>query len=368
MAHRLTDADKVAAKISVDPKALASADMAMLLVDGDINIESSKVEVNDRTCDGKFLAFNYYDPQRYQAFNLLKELGYGLNTNVDDFRLWRAIPIPIDAIKDGRINITITPNKPGCTVYGDAKGARNYLSADFLCVNRLINSKSSMEMRNESPILAGRSERSWSIQSVRGIEKLTDNPRIRLLIGRSSRPETAKSSDDGDISTASMVAEYKPKDFDENMRTATGELKISKSILKAARTTGLSQAIPTFRNARNLSITLEGDMCAASKSGDLGVVIETVTVNGNECFLARLPSSLPTTASWKHFEITDIAPCSTRQGAVSAIRIAFFPGPWQQIAGYGTDKKCTDTLLRNLKLTVKASTMPSLADKQLSIF
>ncbi len=351
----------------------------MLLIDGDANLEGAQVEVNGRKCDGKLLAFNYYDPQRYQAFNLLKELGYGLNVKVDDFRLWRAIPIPLEAIKDGSVNVTITPGKSGCTVYGDAKGIRHYLSPDFLCVNRLINSKSSMEMRNESPILAGRSERSWSIESAGGSEKQTDNPRIRLLVGRGAQPRVEKGAkqeesrtsiaeEESRPPTTSLITEYKPKDFDENMRTQTGELKISKSILKAARTTGLSQPIPTFKNATSLSITVEGEMRAASRKGELGVVVETVTVNHNECFLARLPSSIPTTTDWTHFEITDIAPCSSRQGAVNAVSIAFFPGPFQQIAGYGTDKKCTDTLLRNLKLTVKAATIPSLTDKQLQIF
>ena len=395
VAHNLKGDDKLSATISIAPETFKNADVAMLLVDGDANLESSKVEVNGRTCDGKLLAFNYYDPQRYQAFNLLKELGYGLNATVDDFRIWRAIPIPVDAIKDGSIKITITPDRAGCTVYGDTKGARNYLSPDFLCVNRLINSKSSMEMRNESPILAGRSERSWSIQSSGGVAALSDNPRIRLLIGRSTRPVTADASSDSASpkassdsathtassdsasptassdsagSTAAIVAEYTPKDFDENMRTPTGELKISKSILKAARTTGLTQSIPTIKNSSNLSITLEGEMRAASKAGDLGIVIETITVNHNECFLARLPSSLPTTTSWTHFKLTDVAPRSTRQGAVNAVSIAFFPGPWQQIAGYGTDRKCTDTFLRNLKLTVKASAVPSLEGKQLQIF
>ena len=109
-------------------------------------------------------------------------------------------------------------------------------------------------------------------------------------------------------------------------------------------------------------------MRANGKAGALGVVIETITANHKECFLARLPSSLPTTTNWTHFEITDLAPCSTQQGEVEAVSIAFFPGPWQQIAGYGADKKCTDTLLRNLRLTVKPSSLPSLADKQLLFF
>jgi hypothetical protein len=157
------------------------------------------------------------------------------------------------------------------------------------------------------------------------------------------------------------------KDFDENMRTPTGELKISKSILKAARTTGLVEKLPALA-AQNLSITLQGEMRAVAKPGELGVVISTVTDKKSECFLARLPSSLQTKPDWTQFEITDIAPRVTRQGNVNAISVAFFPGAWQQIAGYGADKKCTDTLVRNLTLKVRSVELPSLTDNQLIIF
>ena len=346
VAHDLKAADKAMAKISFPAKALKDADVALLMVDGDANLEGAHVEINGRQCDGKLLPFNYYDPQRYQAFNLLKELGYGLNVQVDDFRLWRAIPIPIEVLKDGTANVTITPNKSGCIIYGDRKGTRNYLSPDFLCVNRLINSKSSLEMRNESPILAGRSERSWSIRSVSGDTPLADNPRIRLVIGHNSQPE---SSDDKALPSETVLAAgIRPTDVDENMRTAGGEIKISRSILKASRSTAYLQLLPTWKHAKYLEITLDGDMRAVSKAGELGIVIETVTEKHNECFLARLPSSIPTATDWMHFTITDIAPCETRQGHVNAISVALFPGSWQQIAGYGTDKKCTDTLLRDL--------------------
>lgn len=382
MAHRLNANDKVIAKISVQPKAVASANIAMVLIDGDADLENAQVEVNGRKCDGKILPFNYYDPQRYQAFNLLKELGYGLHAAVDEFRLWRAIPIPIEAVKGGSISITITPSKSGCTVYGDNKSARNYLSPDFLCVNRLINSKSSMEMRNESPILAGQSDHHWSFQTANGISPQTDKPRIRLLVGRGSQvsrdeqksgPTSQRNSEEEKIGRATssevlLKSELLPENFDENMRAVTGELKISKSILKAARSTALLKVLPPRSNATYLEISLEGEARAVNKQGEVGVVIETVTENHNECFLARLPSSIPTSTNWTPFEISDLAPAETRQGKVNAISVAFFPGPWQQIAGYGADKKCTDTLLRNLHLTVKESSIPSLADKQLLLF
>lgn len=365
VAHHLKANDKVVAKVSLKPNAGKGADVAMLLIDGDANLEAAQVEVNGRKCDGTLLPFNYYDPQRYQAFNLLKELGYGLNLAVDDFRLWRAIPVPIEAVKDGTIDVTLTPSESGCTIYGDSKGSRNYLSPDFLCVNRLINSKTSTEMRNESPILAGQCERKWSLETATGSTPLTDNPRIRLLLGRSKVLSPEHAIPDETLVSSSLT----PASFDENMRVFdSNEIKISRSILKAARSTAIVQALPSGKSAKYLEISLEGELRAATKPGAVGVVIETVTENHNECFLARLPSSIPTNTNWSHFKVSDIAPGITRQGNVNAVSVAFFPGPWQQIAGYGADKKCTDTMLRNLHLTVKECNIPSLADEQFWIF
>lgn len=209
-----------------------------------------------------------------------------------------------------------------------------------------------MEMRNDSPILAGQSERSSTTTTGGATTPTKDN-------------KANKSSLTEDVTD--FQVHLQPKGFDENMRTLQGELKISRSILKAARTTGVIQKIPAFASP-NLSVTLEGEMRAVSKPGELGVVVSTVTDKHNECFLARLPSALKTVPEWTHFEITDVAPRVTRQGNVEAISLAFFPGAWQQIAGYGTDKKCTDTLLRNLTLKVRSAKIPSLSDKQLLIF
>ncbi|HEY9732381.1 MAG TPA: hypothetical protein V6C89_10745 [Drouetiella sp.] len=384
VAHRLNAGDQVSTTIKLPPSALSNASDVLMLVDGDVNLENAVVEVNGHTCDGKLIIFNYYDPVRYQAFNLLKELGYGLNVKVDNFRLWRAIPIPRDLLRDQSVNIAIKPGKDECTIYGDRWNARNYLSPDFLCVNRLINSKHSMEMRNDSPILAGQSERSSTTTTGGATTPTKDNLRIRLLVAKAFKAagtdintscNNNNNNNNNNKANKSSLTEdvtdfqvhLQPKGFDENMRTLQGELKISRSILKAARTTGVIQKIPAFASP-NLSVTLEGEMRAVSKPGELGVVVSTVTDKHNECFLARLPSALKTVPEWTHFEITDVAPRVTRQGNVEAISLAFFPGAWQQIAGYGTDKKCTDTLLRNLTLKVRSAKIPSLSDKQLLIF
>ncbi len=395
--HFLDYRDQAIQRISIAPSASKKATLALLLVDGDKNLGNNLVEVNGHNCEGQLLPFNYYDPQRYQAFNLLKELGYGLNVPVDDFRLWRAIPVPFELIKDGKLEIKITSGTNGSTIYGESHPGRNYLSPDFLCVNRLINSKASMEMRNESPILAGQSNHQSSLRDTDGTHSLTDSLRIKLLLaqpigegssanveqkslvenattpGSSKISPKRRASAHGDSkkaidASAVFLKDLELKDFDENLRGQDGDLKISKSILKAARTTGTVISLPDFGSAANLAISLSGQVRSGINAGSAGVVVETITDKKSECILARLPSSIETNREWSKFEIKDIAPYLSRQGRVTSISVAFFPGPWQQVAGYGCDRSCTDSRFRHLKLEVKAVDLPSLSGMHLSYF
>lgn len=391
--HNFNANETIHCKIVIEKKHLTHADAALLLIDGNMDLENATVEVNGRRCSDKLIPFNYFDPQRYQAFNLLKELGYGLNAKVDDFRMWRAIPISLDSIKDGIANVKILPGEKGSIIYGDKQLSRKYLSPDFLCVNRLINSKSSMEMRNASAVSAGTSNRSWvndfaqssSDNVLRGRDDapqirydapqgrddvpkvLDDVPRVHVLLA-----EARNRSQEKQPAQQKQVLEFAknllPADFDENLRTGGDEIKISRSILKAARTTGVVIEFPTFEGAQNLDICLEGDMRAQRKPGTVGVVIETVSANQKQTLLARLPSSLSTTEAWTHFRLCDIAPAFTNKSPIKTVSIAFFPGPWQQVAGYGADKKCTDTLIKNLRLSIKESAIPSLENMQLRFF
>jgi hypothetical protein len=398
--HFLDYRDQAIQTISLEPSASKNAALALLLVDGDKNLENDLVEVNGHNCEGHLLPFNYYDPQRYQAFNLLKELGYGLNVPVDDFRLWRAIPVPVELIKDGKLEIKITSDTNGSTIYGDQHPGRNYLSPDFLCVNRLINSKASMEMRNQSPMLAGQSSHQSSLRDSDGTHSLSDSLRIKLLLAQpiaesSATDEDKKSSiDNPNISANSKTStkwsvgtllarghskkainaptvfrkDLVASNFDENLRGQDGNIKISKSILKAAHSTGAVIRLPDFGDATNLAIALSGQVRSGTKEGSTGVVVETITDQKNECLLARLPYSIQTNKEWCRFDIKDIAPYISRQGRIVSISVALFPGPWQQVAGYGCDKSCTDSSFRDLKLDVSPSSLPSLSGMHLSYF
>ncbi len=370
--HLISNRDQAVQSIMFKSTAFKKGTLALILVDGDKNLESALVEVNGQKCDGHLLPINYYDPQRYQAFNLLKELGYGLNVQVDDFRLWRAIPVPIESVKDGTAVVKITSGANGCTIYGDSHPGRGYLSPDFLCVNRLINSKTSMEMRNKSSILSAQNVHQSLLQDTGGMHRLPDSLRIKLLLAEPISDDIAAVDTEAGktVSTPQSVFLKKlvPADFDENLRDQEGDLKISKSILKAARTTGTVISLPDFGSAANLAISLSGQVRSGTNAGSAGVVVETITDKKSECLLGRLPSSIETNKEWCEFEIKDIAPYLSRQGRVTSISVAFFPGPWQQVAGYGCDKSCTNSSFRNLKLEVKATDLPSLSGRHLSYF
>ena len=405
--HIIKPGEQLQCTISFDANNAKQAETALLLVDGTKDLEDAQIEINGQKTPFSFLPFNYYDAQRYEAFNLVKELGYGLNVSVDDFRIWRAIPIPIDQVKTGKLGITLTANKNLCTIYGDSIPSRNYLSPDFLCVNRLINSKTSMEMRNESAVPSGKCIRAARIKSSDGVKELTVYPRIKLLLAipaeqsksvvssgaiagnadvnnsntssadvNNSNTSSGKNATSGNASSTDAPSETELKknlfsqkltasDFDENLSSTKDCIKISKSILKAARTTATVIKIPQFAQASNLSISLTGQLRASGKPGSVGIVVETITDQKKSCFLARLPSSLRTTKDWSKFEIRDLAPYRTPNGYVTSISVALFPGPFQQVAGYGCDKTCTDTELRNMELKVHSVNLPSLEHQRL---
>ena len=89
------------------------------------------IEVNGYECSAPILPFNYYDPNRYQSFTLMKELAYGMNIGVDDFRQWRAVQVPVEAIAHkSQINIKIIPSA-ATTIYGDIDSSRHFLSPRF---------------------------------------------------------------------------------------------------------------------------------------------------------------------------------------------------------------------------------------------
>jgi len=74
-------------------------DSALVLIDGEKELEGASVRVNGYLCQGPLLPFNYFDADKIQSFNLMKELAYGMNVGVDDFRQWRAIAVPVDVFE-----------------------------------------------------------------------------------------------------------------------------------------------------------------------------------------------------------------------------------------------------------------------------
>ncbi|HEY9676694.1 MAG TPA: hypothetical protein V6C76_01735 [Drouetiella sp.] len=363
------------AVISVAPSNLEKADHAWILVDGDQRIEQSNISINGTKITEQLLPLNYFDSQRYLALNLMKEVAYGLNKPVTDFRIWRALPISVDLLQSGKVSIQLQAPETGCTIFGDKSASRNYLSPDFLCVNRLINSKTSLEMRNESPILSGLKESSFQLSGKREGDKSPEqptrtsnttrsNPRIMLML---TLPKTGtKETKTTDTQTEEKFEkDIEAKAFDENLRTADGDIKIGKSIIKAARTTATIIDLPKYPHATNFRIKLSGELRSSRKTGQVGIVVETITDRKRECFLGRLPSYLKTTDQWSSFKIEDVAPINQGDGHVTAISVALFPGPWQQIAGYGCDKTCTDTTLRKLHLEVEPLNLPTLEGKNL---
>ena len=159
-----------------------------------------------------------------------------------------------------------------------------------------------------------------------------------------------------------------PTEFDPLLRGPDSSIAISKSILKSARTTGCSVDLSHLAPADAISIKLTGELKSQAKPASVGVVIETENEKSNIIFSLTVTSLHTCYQDWQPFAISDLVPLTADHKRLKALRIAFFPGPWQQVAGYGCDKSCGDFAFRNLQLEVKAEPLATLAGKQLRYF
>lgn len=399
--YRLAAGDEAVKTTKFKTELSNNFDTALVLIDGDKALEGASIEVNGFRCTGPVLPFNYYDPSRYQSFTLMKELAYGMNITVDDFRQWRAIQVPLQAVaKRSEVSVKIIP-AAATTIYGDNDASRLFLSPDFLCVNRLINSKTSLEMRNYSASLSGQCLQRSVIKNAREARTLAGSLRVKLLLASkfdtaaNSKPDltlgrapvmpsqiadravarlanpSSANKDNQSMSIALAKTLTRPltqADFDPLLRGPNNSILISKSILKSARTTAATVQLSELGPAETISIKLTGELKSGTRPGSAGVVIETENDEKTSSLIGRLPPSIRATPDWQPFAISDLVTLTADHKRIKSVRIAFFPGPWQQVAGYGCDKSCGDFAFRNLQLEVKAAPLATLAGKQLRYF
>lgn len=385
IAHNLSPGEAIEKVIDFSScKVFEGAGETMVLVDGDYGLEKAMIEVNGHRLQSEVLPLNYYDSKRYRQFNLMKEYGYHLNVPLEDFRMWRACPVPIEFLNlSGKNSIKIIA-RDKFKIYGNEdKDTRRVLSTDVVCVNRLLNSLG-VEARPFDPVPSARvSARSYFIHRPSGAETVGDRPSrlgasnesvkeelsdgVRIHIARFPQPEE-KSRGQSAFPGEPFQRKLKQKDFHWLMRVhGSDEIRIGKYITNSTIAT-TTVALPSYPNASHMKVCISGDVKGWERAGKIGIVSTVGNPDNEQFLLARQPFWLPVKADWERFEIRDIVPIDVLEKRISTISIGIYPGPWPEVAGYGTDHTNTNSLLRDLRITVEPIVWPDVRDRSIRIY
>ena len=377
ISKNLSPGDKLDIQLLLRKPIDTRCDTAMLLIDCDRRFAPTDLRVDNHSLGAPpLLPFALFDEQKSKSFNLLREFAYTFGKEIDDFRQWRAMPVPIEDLQGKTsINVSIRQGNAPATIYGlAARPSRAMLSSDYLDVNRMINSPDSLEPRVLDPVQTGGSNRMMvngnletatfmgtAVHLALGMPKTgTVLPKTGTVLPRTDERTNSHSSPD----QAPWSLDIDPHLFDPLLRDRNiGTLIINRAILKAAQTNAAIVTVPKSPSAC-LSLKLTGSLKCDRKIGSLGLVVSSVTASGAQSILCRLPKAIAATQEWQSFEIADLLPNNNLKDPIEKLSISVFPGPWQQVAGYGCDKSCSTVWIRSLKLTLKPTDLPSFTNRQ----
>ena len=99
-------------------------DWALLLVDGDQNVESARVNVNGANLDGTLESLYQFQTEKYELEDWLNQFASLTRRAPSANRKWRAIEVPVTSIHDGTNYCSISSINPAAkgtsaTIYGD---------------------------------------------------------------------------------------------------------------------------------------------------------------------------------------------------------------------------------------------------------
>ena len=336
---------------------------AILMVDGDGDIESAVVELNGKPLSSQLKHIRYFDSEIYrQSFELLS-LGYPMGMELSDFRNWRAIEIDPSALNwNGKNTIKIIASYP-TVLYADKRAnERRMLSPSTYCVNILGNSCERTDPRIVSPILAAEASQISTVKSKSpSATQAAGSLRIKLGIGLKNGSE---------VSTPYLSETYSSpishKAFDLYMQDVDG-IKMNRRVIKAVQGTGAKFPFPEMKEATHLRITLRGELRSETRKGSAGIVVAVLPgAAAPSINLSSAPNSIPATSEWKSFEIVDTLPQSMlAPDAERSLYVALYPGSWLDVCGYGADKSSPSVKLRNLSFEVTGVKQSDFANRRM---
>lgn len=370
---------------------------AILMIDGDKELEKCKVVLNGRELKGRLLSTTHFDPRHYAMFDLMREFAPAMRVSVDDFRQWRAIPVEPGLINwQGRNRIVLTGNEKAVTVYGDRCSGRYSLSPDY-CNYGILSAApiaAGVEPRYTDPVIIAASKQSSELiracsgesnkNSLPGEgnqtskETLKDSLRVRFLVilanaaeacGSSIKVETAGKSviDQAGRSlkteSASRTVKVARESFDRLLWDTSSNdcLRINKAILYAARTIAGQVPLPELEASSHVHIKVTGELKSLKRNaGEVGLLCVLRGSNEGTQILGKTPRALLAARDWQKFQIDDVIPLADLGGKAKALELAFYPCPWME-GQYGVSRQSSDAVFRNLVVEASSTELPSLS-------
>ncbi|MBX9669872.1 MAG: glycosyltransferase family 39 protein [Candidatus Obscuribacterales bacterium] len=348
----------------------------LILVDGERSIESANIEVNGHAI-GQLKGLRYFDSRLYDGYYVTKELASAMNVSPFEFRQWRLARVPKELINwNGTNEIKITAHEPA-TIYGDtARRVETLPSLRHFCPNQLFNSPEGLDTR--SPLLLRPSQKTYQFSRLVGASNNLDgSTRVRIaLVMESPRKrkqilplsDYAMSSASADSKMRAVMDEQiNPDRFPFIMRSSTGDDTVRTNRFIVANTAPLIEIqLPEPISQENrLKIKLTGEAKAASTG-----LASAVITNGRFAVLSTNPTAFSVGPDWKQFTLEDIMPLvllHKKEGGY-ALTVALYPGPWIDETGYGSSRKSSDTVFRNLKLSVSYAKELDLSGRQVFVY
>lgn len=365
---------------------------AFVLIDGDASCKHALLSVNgQRLPDAPELLLRLR-PSHYFVFDIMRTFAAKLGKTMEEMRQWRIVSVPLSCLHDkalGFNEIRLTaPKETAVTIYGDysdrQRPHRRLPMFDYFSPSKLCNALSGTEGRLLDPVgwqpvssscwLEQRGKRSAGDLST-NIGKQTGQYRLFLILDCKRDSSSVLSSNTLIRTTTEKLSKtLSSQDFDPLMTNTSMPgclLSINRAILKAASHSSCLIEIPKhYLLAPYLAIKIDGYL-RAHGSDCQASVLPIMVGAGKLPSIMVLPATPPyfkAEANWKHFEISDCIPSAQLPGGLKSLKIALFPGRWEEVWQYGCDRHCGDTCFRDMTVEIQPVLRPQIGDQLSAIY
>jgi hypothetical protein len=361
-----------------------------------MSCSNALLSVNGHTIEDKPKLLLSFRPSRYFLLDDMRSFAAKFGKTVDDIRQWRIVSFPVSWLNmSGSNTIQLAaPSNTAVTIYGDylerSDTRRHLPTFDYFSAGKLCNATEGFEGRlidqfGWPPV----SSSCWrQKKETRYVNDLSTDPgkqtgEYRLFLVLHSGPVgEASTIVPGNYKThplqifkvnETLKRDLSPQDFDPLMASSffpDSQLRINRYVLKAVSSPFCQIEIP--------KAVLQNPFLGVKVSGYLRATKENCTVSVLPILIGKvkipglmvLPATPPcftAESNWSYFEISDVMP-TTQLGGLKFLRIALFPGRWEEVWEYGCNRHCGDSCFKNIRVELEALNPPQIEDQSLKIY